>query len=251
MSRSIKQEMIIKTHSYMLSMIHKRRLEKESNIVNDSTHEIINVEVKTDSEIIFRIFIKIYPYLKDGYIDFINKLISSLDSVKNIDNISSVTKKDEISLYQVELSSHNIAKSSFHKLSNITLLEHIEDICDCLIKDYTERNINGKEKWFTHTEFQQLILLALVHDIGKITPLMDMYGIAFNNKNHEERSYIFFEMFLEGGNFNENITQQLKRLLENLKKISNDKKDTNTIKRFLEYDIKARVLELSRLQKEE
>ena len=138
-------------------------------------------------------------------------------------------------------------ESSFAKLSKVPLLDHIEDIVDLILLD--DKKID-KEEWRTPTETEHLLLLALLHDIGKVLPLMQRYNISRNEMNHEKRSLVFVKMLAEGGNYGENINAQLKRVVANLEKIAEGSSNA-TVKRFLEYDEKSRVLEMEELLEKE
>lgn len=246
---ALETEVLMRIYSDLSSCIYEnRKIKKEKNI-DTSRYEIVKVEVEMNSEKLFKIYIKIHQYFVKGYLKFLDKLFEYLDSIDEIESIKSVTTKKELSIYQTKLPS-GFDTSSYARLSQITLLEHIDDIVTMIIDDYEKNRINNKLDWFTLSEMQQLILLALTHDIGKIIPLMESLNIDKGQKNHEERSAVFMQMFLEGGEYSENLKKPLDRLLGNLVRISTD--NTNSmVSRFLEYDAASRIFELKKLNERE
>lgn len=249
-NENIKRDMIVKMYDDIFSLVHDMKVEKKEL---SGEHEIKTVDVDLNSDGLFSIYKKIYKFMNKSNIDLVDKLFKILDSVGELDSASSVTTTHEISVYKTVLKDEGVKESSFAKLSKITLLEHVEDIVDCLVSDY-EKNIPGCDdykEWFSIAELRHLLLLAIAHDLGKIVELMKMFEISLGDKKHEERSMIFMEMVFEGGKYDEVATKTIQRLNADLLRIVVGKNDTNSIIRFHGYDKQARIIELNRLAKTE
>lgn len=244
---ALRTEFLMRAFSSISQLIYERRRElEEQNEIDKSKYEVVEIEVEMRSEKLFNIYTKIYDYFEEGYLPFIDLFFKHIDFVENIEDIKSVTINKNHSLYKTKLGK-DFDKTSYARLSDISLVDHIEDIIDLLIEDYEQNKRTSEMKWFSLAEMQHLLLLSLVHDVGKITPLMESMHINFSNKNHEERSSVFMQVLLESCEYSNELKRQLKRLYDNLNRIAEGKVNS-TVERFIQYDSRARVLELDRLR---
>jgi len=136
---------------------------------------------------------KFYHYFSGEYLEFVSSLFKIIDKVKDIEVIKSVTDIASISVYKSIVKKDNLPVTDYERLGRITLLEHVNDIVDFIIEDINDGRI-GKEDMLTESEGQHLLLLALLHDIGKIMPLVSLYGISKSNGSHETRSRIILRI---------------------------------------------------------
>jgi len=240
------RDMVIRIHDDLLSLAHERRIaiKNESDSLED--YEIETIELNFKSTRLFSMYKKIYKYLQSHNLVLINQLFSILNDVVNLDDIPSVTSSFKVSHYNVYLSELGMPNTSFEKLSSISLIEHIEDIIDCLIEDYDK---DESLEWLTKTEMQHLILLALYHDIGKISPLMSKYEISMS-LSHEEKGELFISMIMEGGDFSDTTIRSLKRILKDMNMFVQGTSNSS-VARFESYDNRSRVIELNRLAAKE
>lgn len=260
MSNNLKTEMLMKMYDDIFLLVMESREELTTREIDRSIYDVVSVEVELSSDGLFSIYEKIYKFFNEIHLEFINKLFSIIDSIPDIDLVSSVTNKHEISVYKTDFSEENFSETSYGKLSRITLLEHIEDIVDILMRKWElkESRKGVDNEWLSEAEMRQLLFLALFHDIGKSPELMKKYEINMSDKQHEERGHIFMEVMVENivdDSWNKDFQNEMKRLLKNLKKLAEGKisgKETNsTLKRFHLFDKEARMIELGRLTKKE
>lgn len=246
-SLSIECYLMQQSDIMLLALNSKKKMEDEDVIIK----EII---VHFENKKIIKIYEKIWKYFNTSMLPFLELILEQIDSVTDIEKVSSVTSTEEISLYKTRLKDIvNAEENSYDKLSKISLLEHIEDIVDLLIEHFEK--VHNQEgdiahpdlKWFTETEMMNLLFLAITHDIGKILKLMEANGIARRDSTHEGRSVLFIEMFATEEDLTQEEEKSVDRLVKNLKKIESNSMDGTTVARFINFDSKARVIELQRL----
>ena len=229
-------------------MIQNERVELNKKNIDPNDYDIVDVEVHVESKKLFELFEIYYQYFTGEYLSFVSSLFKIIDQVEEIESIKSVTSLASESIYNSLIKKSNLKKNDYVRLSKITLLDHIKDITILIVKDIEDRE--GDREALTESESQHLLLLALLHDIGKIMPLMSLYGIQKTEGTHEVRSRIFMDMIIEGGSYSETLLHPLKRIAKNL--LNMEKGETNgTISRFHEYDKRARLVELLRLKDED
>lgn len=248
-NRDANMELNMKFFSMLINHVSKRRkeLDFEKYGENKKIKRKRTIKVPIKNNTLFRIYKEMCPFVQDSYLPFVDAIMKVLDDVDEIENAPSVTTREEASVMRVRFRTENFPESSFDKISKVTLVQHILDIV-LLIIDKHNDNINPNsgikhDMTFSIAEVRQLLFLALTHDIGKLDNLTKKMKINFSDKNHEERSSIFFDMFIFDAKYGEHTMKQAKRVQENIKKMSCNEKNS-TIVRFNEFDALARVKEL-------
>jgi len=240
------EKMSIKILSAIVSVIQERRVMTKEHGNNDI--EVVNVKLEVESDMIFKIFERIVPYVPKEYFDFFINFFLVLDSVKNIDKISSVTPRNK---YSNSSGIKNIKETSYDIAAKTTLLEHIANIVEMITVNY-ERTLSNEldeKERLSKNEFLHLIFLALFHDIGKIIPLMDKYGVGLD-MGHEKRSLVFLKMFIETYKKDENLKKNMDSLEKNMQRLA-DYKTNTLLNKFHRYDENARLSEIKKLKTKE
>lgn len=245
-NNALVENISIRIISSLASYIHKRRTEfsqKEEDEV-----EIIEIGLEVDSDDVFKIFERILPFFPEEFHGFLINFFQLLDSIENIDNLSSVTPRMRSNQIDSEIEVKNIQPTSYDIAAKTTLLNHIYDIVDLITTDYEKSvalKIEEKDR-ISKSEFIHLIFLALFHDLGKAIPLMKKYSIGLD-ASHEKRSFTFCEMFIERYKNDEDIGKDLNKMLKNMKLLA----DCNVNKlgmKFHSYDKRARTVEANRIR---
>ena len=216
--------------------IEKFKKEKEAKVVNvDIRHQKL-----------FEVAQKAYVYIQYGMKQSFLDLIYEIDSVDDVDEIPSVTPQNSKESYGT-IKVEGADSSSYEALSRVTLLEHIEDIVDLVIKAY-----ESNEKDISASRAATMCMLAFLHDVGKILPLMKKRKYNYVSTTHEERSKMFFDDFFKEKKYGDIEMRFLERVRKVLDVLDGNKENANIdAKRFMEFDHMARTIELHRIIEEE
>ena len=134
---------------------------------------------------------KIFSQLNNNenyLIDELDKLINNiLDDFKKFE----FDKMPSVEIDKIKFNDNKEIVKRAKKLSNISLLNHINNLLNIVENELNIKNIN---------DYIIIKLLALLHDAGKSKLLRIKYGIS-DKITHEEASYLYAKEVLKGTSF--------------------------------------------------
>jgi len=231
LSQVIKEEISKQTQSP--SFFYKEKTNIDNEINSDLLQQIPFFQ--DDKEILNHLiyFYKLSPTFKE-------EILTIFTDFKTFDfkHTPSVEKEKETAYVKIESRIENQIYSHKRELEKISLYNHTIRVAKLAI-----------EKYLGSIDFENLLLLSLLHDIGKSEALCNAYQIDTKTiLNHEEKSALYLKKI-----FNKKDKQtknSLVFILENHHRARRDKQDSPILKELQKNTLFQKLCEVDFLARE-
>lgn len=184
--REIKSQLASRTFAVIFDNIHFGREARKKQ--GKKTGNTVNIDCSIKNERLLELFVRLVTR-GHKYHKLYTAVFHEIDAIPNAVSQPSISDRDLNAFNTDDDHMHRYLKVNYKLLERVRLIDHIENIADLMISDF-DSDAEGMVK--SALDLNMGLLLALFHDIGKFTKLMEARKIELK-KGHEERGLEYFE----------------------------------------------------------